>query len=83
MRPSGTGLASSNSPWIWYPSRCNTNPNQSFNTADNTRQWQFKVSGAYNLPWGILASANYDIRNGLRQARQVVFTGGQTIDRSS
>ncbi len=76
---SGTGLASSNSPWIWYPSRCNTNPNQSFNTADNTRQWQVKVSGAYNLPWGILASANYDIRNGLRQARQVVFTGGQTI----
>ena len=64
---------------IWYPNRCLTNPNQTFNTANNTREWQVKVSGAYNLPYGILASANYDIRSGLPQARQVLFTGGQTI----
>jgi len=31
------------------------------------------------LPYGILASANYDIRNGAPQARRVLFTGGQTI----
>ena len=37
------------------------------------------MSGAYNLPYGILASANYDIRSGLKQARQVLFTGGQSI----
>jgi outer membrane receptor protein involved in Fe transport len=74
----GTGLGSG-TPLIWYPSRCASNPNQAFNTADNTRQWQAKVSGAYNLPYGILASANYDIRSGLKQARQVVFTGGTTI----
>ncbi len=71
----GTGLGSG-IPLIWYPTRCATNPNQAFNTANNTREWQVKVSGAYNLPWGILASANYDIRSGLKQARQVVFSPG-------
>ena len=71
--------AGSGTPLIWYPTRCATNPNQAFNTANNTREWQFKVSGAYNLPWGILASANYDVRSGLKQARQVVFSGGRTI----
>ncbi len=76
--PAGTGLGSGN-PLIWYPTRCATNPNQAFNTANNTREWQAKMSGAYNLPYGILASANYDIRSGLKQARQVQFTGGTTI----
>ena len=37
------------------------------------------MSGAYNLPYGILASANYDIRSGAPQARQVLFTGGRSI----
>ena len=50
-----------------------------FNTANKNREWQAKVSGAYNLPYGILASANYDIRSGPAQARQVLFTGGQSI----
>ena len=75
---SGSGLGSG-TPLIWYPTRCLTNPNQAFNTANNTREWQAKVSGAYNLPYGIVASANYDIRSGGPQARQVLFTGGQTI----
>jgi hypothetical protein len=74
----GTGLGSGN-PLIWYPTRCASNPNQAFNTANNTREWQAKMSGAYTLPWAILASANYDIRSGLKQARQVQFTGGTTI----
>jgi len=74
----GSGLGSG-SPLIWYTTRCLTNPNQVFNTANKTTEWQGKVSGAYNLPFGILASANYDIRNGLRVARQVLFQGGQAI----
>jgi outer membrane receptor protein involved in Fe transport len=74
----GTGLGSGN-PLIWYPTRCASNPNQAINTANETREWQAKMSGAYNLPYGILASANYDIRSGLKQARQVQFTGGTTI----
>ena len=74
----GTGLGNTNST-VWYPLRCATNPNQAFNTANNTQEWQMKVSGAYNLPWGILASANYDIRSGAPQARQVLFRGGRTI----
>ena len=64
---------------MWYPVRCATNPNQALNTANNTREWQVKMSGAYNLPFDILASANYDIRSGAPQARQVLHTGGQTI----
>jgi hypothetical protein len=74
----GVGLGNTNST-VWYPVRCATNPNQAFNTANKTREWQTKISGAYNLPYGILASANYDIRSGAPQARQVLFTGGQTI----
>jgi hypothetical protein len=75
---SGGGLGSG-TPLVWFPNRCLTNPNQAFNTAFDTREWQAKVSGAYNLPYGILASANYDIRSGAPQARQVLFTGGQSI----
>ena len=45
----GAGLGNTNSS-VWYPLRCATNPNQAFNTANNTREWQAKVSGAYNLP---------------------------------
>jgi outer membrane receptor protein involved in Fe transport len=61
---SGSGLGSG-TPLIWFPTRCLTNPNQAFNTANNTREWQAKVSGAYNLPYGIVASANYDIRSSI------------------
>jgi outer membrane receptor protein involved in Fe transport len=75
---SGSGLGSG-TPLVWFPTRCLTNPNQVFNTANKNREWQAKVSGAYNLPYGILASANYDIRSGNVQARQVLFTGGQSI----
>jgi hypothetical protein len=74
----GIGLGNTNST-VWYPVRCANNPNQAFNTANTTREWQAKLSGAYNLPYGILASANYDIRSGAPQARQVLLTGGQTI----
>jgi hypothetical protein len=62
-----------------FVSRCLTNPNVAFNSANNTREWQVKLSGAYNLPYGILASANYDIRSGVPQARQVLLTGGRSI----
>jgi hypothetical protein len=75
---SGSGLGSG-TPLVWATSRCLTNPNVAFNTADQTREWQLKMSGAYNLALGILASANYDIRSGAPQARQVLFTGGRTI----
>jgi hypothetical protein len=70
---SGTGLGT-------FTSRCLTSdPNVAFNSANNTREWQVKLSGAYNLPYGLLASANYDLRSGVPQARQVLFTGGRSI----
>jgi hypothetical protein len=75
---SGIQLGINNST-VYYPYRCETNPNQAFNTANNTREWQAKMSGAYNLPYGILASANYGIASGAPQARQVLFRGGRTV----
>jgi hypothetical protein len=55
------------------------NPNNEINTAD--RQWEYtwKISGMYQLPLGVLTSANYEARSGYPWARQVRFTGGRTI----
>lgn len=58
---------------------CAVNPNAEINAANDTWEWSGKISGAYTLPYGITASANYDHRSGIPQARQVLFTGGQTI----
>ena len=58
---------------------CAVNPNAEINAANDTWEWSGKISGAYMLPHGITASVNYDHRSGIPQARQVLFTGGQTI----
>src|SRR5262249_36584189 len=55
------------------------NPNAEINAADNTWEWQGKVSGAYNFPYGIVGSANFEHRSGDPTARQVLFSGGTTI----
>jgi hypothetical protein len=58
---------------------CAVNPNAEINSSNDTWEWSGKISGAYTLPYGITASANYDHRSGIPQARQVLFTGGQTV----
>jgi hypothetical protein len=75
----GTGLGTGIGLLQGFNNRCLQDPNTTFNTAQNYLEAGVKISGAYNLPYGILASANYDIRNGAPQARRVLFTGGQTI----
>jgi hypothetical protein len=55
------------------------NPNAEINTAEDFWEITTKASGGYTLPWGIVASANYERRNGAPQARNAQFTGGQTI----
>jgi hypothetical protein len=57
------------------------NPNAEINIADNTWDWNFKVSGAYNLPYDVLVSASLDHRAGDPFARQHQLTGGRTIPR--
>jgi hypothetical protein len=52
------------------------NPNAEINTAENFWEITSKVSGGYTLPFGIVAAANYERRNGAPQARNVQFTGG-------
>ena len=54
-------------------------PNSEINTANVYWEYTAKVSGGYILPFDVIASANYEHRLGLPQARQVQFTGGQTI----
>jgi hypothetical protein len=58
---------------------CAVNPNAEINATNDTWEWSGKISGAYTFPYGVTASANYDHRSGVPQARQVLFTGGQTI----
>ena len=55
------------------------NPNAEINTSEDFWEITTKISGGYTMPWGIVASANYERRNGAPQARNVQFTGGQTI----
>ena len=55
------------------------NPNAEIFTANETWEWEGRVSGSYTFPHQILASANFEHRSGAPQARQVLFTGGQAI----
>ncbi len=55
------------------------NPNSEINTAQEYWEYTTKVSGGYILPWEIVASANFERRQGLPQSRQHQFTGGTTI----
>jgi hypothetical protein len=57
----------------------NDDPNADFNQSDNTYEWISKVSGSYNFPHGLLASAIYESRSGDVYARSVLFSGGSTI----
>jgi hypothetical protein len=54
------------------------NPNAEINIADNTWEWEAKVSGAYLFPAGITAAANYQNISGTAFGRQVAFTTGGT-----
>jgi hypothetical protein len=55
------------------------NPNSEINTAQDFWEYTTKVSGGYILPWEVIASANFERRQGLPQARQHQFRGGTTI----
>jgi carboxypeptidase family protein len=55
------------------------NPNAEIFVANRTWEWTGKMSGAYTLPYAILASANYEYRSGDAGARQVLFRGGRQI----
>lgn len=54
-------------------------PNNEINTADRNWEYTWKLSGVYQLPYGLLTSVNYEARSGYPWARQVQFTGGRTI----
>jgi hypothetical protein len=54
-------------------------PNHAINTADNTWEWDGKVSGTYILPAEVLVSVSFHHESGDPFARQVQFRGGRTI----
>jgi hypothetical protein len=55
------------------------NPNQGIFGDDNTTEWTAKVSGSYTLPHDVLASVNYELRNGAPWQRTHLFRGGAQI----
>jgi hypothetical protein len=54
-------------------------PNAEILAANNTWDWTTRISGAYNFPGDVLASANFENRSGTAWARLVSFTGGSQI----
>jgi len=56
----------------------NYTPNAEINTGNDTWEWEAKLSGAYQLPHGVTASANFQNISGNPFARQVLFTTGGT-----
>ena len=54
-------------------------PNSEIFAADNSWESVGKILAAYILPYGVLVSTNYEYRSGIPWARQIQFTGGQTI----
>ena len=57
----------------------NLTPNDEINRSDRTWEWNGKMMGASVFPAEVQLSANYEHRSGDVFARQVRFTGGQTI----
>ena len=55
------------------------NPNAEINSTDSTWEWNSRVSGSYQLPYGVRLGGNYQIRSGRPFARTHLFTGGVTI----
>lgn len=54
-------------------------PNAEIFATNETWEWLGRLTGAYIFPWDVQLSANFEHRSGDPWARQVSFTGGQTI----
>jgi len=54
-------------------------PNAEIFAADDTKEWQVRLSGSYMMPGDIQLSANSQARSGAYWARTAVFRGGVTI----
>jgi hypothetical protein len=68
-KPTGTG----------FPQAANLDPNTEINTGNQTWEWLGRLSAVYVFPGQVTASANFDHRSGVPQARQALFTGGRQI----
>ena len=55
------------------------NPNAEINSADHTWDWDGKLTGTYIFPADVVVSGNFQHTSGDPFARQVRFTGGETI----
>lgn len=54
-------------------------PNAEIFAENKTWEWLGRLTGAYIFPYDVQVSANFEHRSGDAWARQVSFTGGQTI----
>ena len=55
------------------------NPNAEIFAANNTYEWQARLSGSYDIPFGIQFSANFTSQSGAQLARTLSVTGGKQI----
>jgi hypothetical protein len=55
------------------------NPNNQINTLNHTHEWSAKASGSYQLPFGVQAGSNLEVRSGQPWQETALFTGGVTI----
>jgi hypothetical protein len=55
------------------------NPNIKLFADNNSTEWTAKASGAYQLPFDILGSVNYELRSGAFWQRTHLFRNGQQI----
>jgi hypothetical protein len=55
------------------------NPNQEVFAANNNTEWTAKLSGSYEMPFGLLGSVNYILQQGAPWQRTALLRGGTTI----
>jgi carboxypeptidase family protein len=77
--PYFAGLVITESSTLGLTSGAPYNPNEEINKTDTTWEWNGKISGSYQLPYGVRFGVNYMHRSGRPFARTHLFTGGRTI----
>ncbi len=69
-----------NLPLVPYADTLSTlDPNAEIFSENKNWEWLVRLSGSYQFPYGLVASARYEQRSGDPYARQAILTGGTQI----
>lgn len=73
-------LTKLNLPLVPYADDLSTlDPNAEIFSENKSWEWLARISGSYQFPYGLLASARFEQRSGNPYARQAILTGGAQI----